>query len=281
MTTRRSFLGTLAAGAGTAALAKRAQASAGKPPLGLQLYSLRAQLKTDVPGTLKQVKEWGFEEVEAYTDFAANIAGALKDANLRASSMHVAYERLTKDMSGVLKDADTLGVRTIVNPYLPHKAKPYASREEILKAAHDFASFGAQCRAAGKRFGYHIHGQEFGPAPEGTLFDLLVKETGPEVGFEADVFWVTVGGGDPVKLMQKYPGRFWFTHLKDLSKSLPPHPPREEYNKYNVVLGTGTIDIKGIVEAGKKAGVETHYIEDESPDVLRQVPKSRAYYDSL
>jgi sugar phosphate isomerase/epimerase len=282
MTTRRNFLEVLAAGAGTAALAARARAAtAGKPPLGLQLYSLRDQLKTDVPGTLKQVKAWGFEEVETYTDFAANIAGALKDAGLRSSAMHVAYDRLQKDMSGVLKDADTLGVRTVVNPYLPHKARPFATREEIQKAAEDFASFGAQCRAAGKRFAYHIHGQEFGPAPEGTLFDVLAKESGPEVGFEADVFWVTVGGADPLKLMAKYPGRIWFTHLKDMAKAAGTDVPRAEYNKLNVVLGTGKIDIKGIVAAGAKAGVEMHYIEDESPDVLTQVPQSMAYYKSL
>jgi sugar phosphate isomerase/epimerase len=282
MTTRRNFLEVLAAGAGTAALAARARAAtAGKPPLGLQLYSLRDQLKTDVPGTLKQVKAWGFEEVETYTDFAANIAGALKDAGLRSSAMHVAYDRLQKDMSGVLKDADTLGVRTVVNPYLPHKARPFATREEIQKAAEDFASFSTQCRAAGKRFAYHIHGQEFGPAPEGTLFDVLAKESGPEVGFEADVFWVTVGGADPLKLMAKYPGRIWFTHLKDMSKAAGTDVPRAEYNKLNVVLGTGKIDIKGIVAAGAKAGVEMHYIEDESPDVLTQVPQSMAYYKSL
>ena len=282
MTTRRTFLEVLAAGAATAALAARARAAtAGKPPLGLQLYSLRDQLKKDVPGTLKQVKDWGFEEVETYTDFAANIAGALKDAGLRSSAMHVGYDRLQKDMSGVLKDADTLGVRTVINPYLPHKARPFASREEIQKAAEDFASFSTQCRAAGKRFGYHIHGQEFGPAPEGTLFDVLAKQSGPEVGFEADVFWVTVGGADPLKLMAKYPGRIWFTHLKDMSKAAAAEVPRAEYNKLNVVLGTGKIDIKGIVAAGAKAGVEMHYIEDESADVLSQVPKSMAYYKSL
>jgi sugar phosphate isomerase/epimerase len=282
MTTRRSFLEILTAGAATTALAKQARAAAdGKPPLGLQLYSLRNQLKKDVPGTLKQVRDWGFEEVETYTDFAANIAGSLKDAGLRSGAMHVAYERLAKDMSGVLKDADALGVRTVINPYLPHKVRPFASREEIQKAAEDFASFSTQCRAAGKRFAYHIHGQEFGPAPEGTLFDVLAKESGPEVGFEADVFWVTVGGADPVKLMQKYPGRFWFTHLKDLSKSAAPDTPRQEYDNLNVVLGTGKIDIKGIVAAGAKAGVEMNYIEDESPDVLAQVPQSMAYYKSL
>jgi sugar phosphate isomerase/epimerase len=98
----------------------------------------------------------------------------------------------------VLKEADMLGVRTVINPYLPHKARPFASREEIQKAAEDFASWSTQCRAAGKRFGYHVHGQEFGPAPQGTLFDVLAKESGPEVGFEADVFWITAGGADPV-----------------------------------------------------------------------------------
>lgn len=282
MTTRRSFLEVLTAGAATTALARRARAAAdGKPPLGLQLYSLRNQLKQDVPGTLKQVKAWGFEEIEAYGDFGANIAGAIKDAGLRCSAMHIGYDKLAKDMSGVLKEADALGVRTVINPYLPHKARPFASREEIQKAAENFASWSTQCRAAGKRFGYHIHGQEFGPAPEGTLFDVLAKGSGPEVGFEADVFWVTVGGADPVKLMQKYPGRFWFTHLKDMSTSAAPNTSRQEYNNLNVVLGTGKIDIKGVVAAGAKAGVEMHYIEDESADVLSQVPKSMAYYKSL
>jgi sugar phosphate isomerase/epimerase len=280
MTTRRSFLGTLAVGAAAAALPRRARA-AGKPPLGLQLYSLRNQLTKDVPGTLKQVKAWGFEEVESYGSYGASIAGALKDAGLRCRAMHVDYERLASDMAGVLKDADALGVKTLINPYLPHEAKPHASREEILKAAGDFAQWSKQCRAAGKRFGYHIHGQEFGKASEGSLFDVLAKESGPEVGFEADVFWISAGGADPVKLMSQYPGRFWFTHLKDMAKGSAPDREGEVPDSASVVLGTGTIDIKGIVAAGAAAGVEIHYLEDESPDVLRQVPKSVAYYRAL
>ena len=174
MTTRRSFLASVTGGAAAAVLTGRAPArAAGKPPLGLQLYSVRNQLKTDVPSTLRQVKVWGFEEVEGFGVYGAPIAGALKDAGLRCSAIHVGYDRLTSDMSGVLEDADVLGVKTIVNPYLPHAQKPFASREEILKAAGDFAKWSKQCRAAGKRFAYHIHGQEFGKAPEGTLFDVL------------------------------------------------------------------------------------------------------------
>ena len=112
MTTRRSFLETLAAGATAAAFAGRVSAAGStKPPLGLQLYSLRNQLKQDVPGTLKQVKDWGFEEVEAYSDFGAAIAGAIKDAGLRCGAMHVGYDKLKKDLAGVLKDADALGVQ--------------------------------------------------------------------------------------------------------------------------------------------------------------------------
>jgi sugar phosphate isomerase/epimerase len=277
MTTRRTFLGNVAGGTAAAALAGRAHVRAAfKPPLGLQLYSLRKQLEKDVPGTLKQVKAWGFEEVESYGPYGASIAGALKDAGLRCSAIHVGYEELTKDMAGVLKDADTLGVRTVINPSLPHKQKPSASREEILQAAGDFAKWSKACRAAGKRFGYHIHGQEFGKDGEGTLFDVLAKESGPEVGFEADVFWIAAGGADPVKAMGQYPGRFWFTHLKDMAKG-----SQSAAERANVVIGTGVIDIKGIVAAGAAAGVEIHYLEDESPDVLTQVPQSVAYYKSL
>jgi sugar phosphate isomerase/epimerase len=282
MATRRSFLGSLTGGAATAALVSRARAaSAARAPLGLQLYSVRDQLAKDVPGTLRQVKAWGFDEVESYGPYGASLAGALEDAGLRCGAIHVGYELLTSDLAGVLRDADALGARTIVNPYLPHEAKPHATREEILKAAGDFARWSKACRAAGKRFAYHIHGHEFGKAETGTLFDVLATESGPDVGFEADVFWVMVGGADPVELMRRHPGRFWFTHLKDMAKGTLPAREGQDFNRACVVLGTGVIDIKGIVAAGAEAGVEIHYLEDESPDVLTQVPKSIAVYRGL
>lgn len=282
MTTRRSFLSTVAGGAAAAALARRAHAAASaKPPLGLQLYSLRNQLAKDVPGTLQQVKAWGFEEVESYGKFGLPIKGALRDAGLRCRAMHFDYERLRDDMAGVLREADALGLKTVLNASLPHQAKPYASREEILKAAGDFAKWSKECRAAGKRFAYHIHGQEFGPAPEGTLFDVLAKESGPDVGFEADVYWVTFGGADPVKLMNQYPGRIWFTHLKDMVKGIAAGSEAGRRDESTVVLGTGQIDIPGILAACAKAGVEINYLEDESPNVASQIPKSVAFYRAL
>jgi sugar phosphate isomerase/epimerase len=283
MTTRRDFLGRLAAGVAAApALGGLARAAGGaKPPLGLQLYSLRVMLAKDVPGTLAQVKAWGFDEVETFGPFGAEIAPQLSAAGLKVKAMHMDYARLGGDMDGALRDADALGATTLVNPYLPHQSRPFASREEILKAAGDFAKWSKRCRAAGKRFAYHIHGQEFGPAPEGTLFDVLAAEAGPDVGFEVDVYWVAGGGADPLALMKKYAGRVWYTHLKDMAKGISPTSEAARREDSKVVLGTGQIDIKGIVAAGAAAGVEIHYLEDESADPAGQIPKSVAYYRTL
>jgi len=283
MTTRRSFLGAVAGGAAAATAFRGLAHAAGgtKPPLGLQLWSVRNMLAKDVPGTLAQVKAWGFDEVETFGPFGAEIAPQLKAAGLKVRAMHVGYDRLSGDMARALRDAEAVGATTLLNPYLPHQQKPMASREEILKAAGDFAKWSKQCRAAGKRFGYHIHGQEFGPAPEGTLFDVLAKESGPDVGFEADVYWVKAGGADPVALMKKYPGRIWYTHLKDMARGVAPGSEATHREESNVVLGTGQMDVKGILAAGPEAGVEVHFIEDESADPAGQIPKSVAYYKSL
>lgn len=282
-TTRRSFLGAVTGGVGAAmtlgGLAARAGAGA-KPPVGLQLWSLRKELEGDLPGTLKRIKGWGIDEVESagyYGRTAEAFAALLRSSGLRCRAMHRGWDDLSSDFAGVLRDADTLGASTIVNPYLPHdRSQRFASREEIHTAAAAFAKWSAQAKAAGRRFAYHIHGQEFGPAPEGTLFDVLVEEAGPDLGFEFDVFWVTYGGGDPVALMKKVPGRVWFTHLKDMARGT--EPGQKVGAEANVVLGTGMIDVAGVVAAGPAAGVEIHYIEDESPDPVAQIPKSLGWY---
>ncbi len=282
MTTRRSFLGAVAGGAAAATAFRGLAHAAGgaKAPLGLQLYSLRKAIAKDVPGTLKQVRGWGFEEVETFGKFGAEIASELKAAGLKVRSMHIGFDRLEKDMAGVLRDADAVGATTILNPSLPFKALP-ATREEVLRAAASFREWSKACRAAGKRFGYHLHGQEFGPAPEGTLFDALATEAGPDVGFEFDVYWIAYGGGDPVALMKKHAGRVWFTHLKDMPRGLAPGAPAAREESSKLVLGTGGLDIKGIVAAGPAAGVEMHFIEDESADPVGQIPNSVAYYRAL
>lgn len=284
MTTRRSFLGAVAGGLG-AAVAGRRRGFAGeakKLPLGLQLYSLRGALAKDLPGTLAQIRGWGIEEVESagfYKRTAAEFAGELKAAGLKCRAMHIGYDALGKSLDDVIKDAEVVGATTIVNPYLPHdRSTPLATREEMLRAADDFARWSKRIRAAGLRFAYHIHGQEFGPAPEGTLFDVFAEQVGPEVGFEFDIYWVVAGGADPLALMKKYEGRVWYTHLKDMAEGAKEKGFGPDTK---VVLGSGKLDIPAIVKAGPKAGVEVHFIEDESRDPVGQIPQSIEYYETL
>jgi sugar phosphate isomerase/epimerase len=284
MTTRRSFLGAVAGGLGVAAAGARLgyASEAKKAPLGLQLYSLRVALDKDLPGTLAQIKGWGIAEVESagfYGRTASEFAGELKTAGLTCQAMHIGYDALGSDLDGVLRDAEAVGATTIINPYLPHAdRRSPATREVILRAAADFAKWSKQIRSAGLRFGYHIHGQEFGPAPEGTLFDVLAEQAGPEVGFEFDIYWVVAGGADPLALMKKYEGRVWYTHLKDMAEGAK----EKGYGPdTKVVLGSGKLDIPAIVEAGPKAGVEINFLEDESNDPIGQIPQSVAYYQTL
>jgi sugar phosphate isomerase/epimerase len=286
VTTRRTFLGAVAGGLSAAALDRLASAAEPKKaPYGLQLYSLRREMDKDLPGTLAKIKAWGIDEVESagyHGRTAPEFAAELKKAGLRCLAMHVGWNRLKDELPVVLKEAEALGAKFVINPSIPFpRTQPKLSREQMLEAAGAFAKWSKDVRAAGLRFGYHMHGQEFAPAPEGTMFDVLAKESGPDVGFEIDVFWAIWGGADPLKLMEKYAGRIWLTHIKDMAKGTEVGKSGQDFAKLNVVIGTGMIDIAGIVRAGAKAGVEVHYIEDESTDPVANIPQSVGYLKGL
>src|SRR3954469_8620929 len=117
--TRRSLLCALggAAFVGRGLRARKADAATlPHPPggrLGLELYSLRNELKKDLPGTLKLVRDWGFEEVElaGFPSMSPQeTARVLRTAGLRAVSQFVDYERLRDDFTGVVRDAHALGL---------------------------------------------------------------------------------------------------------------------------------------------------------------------------
>lgn len=98
-----------------------------------------------------------------------------------------------------------------------------------------------------------------------------------------DIMWTHFGGGDPVALLKKYPGRWKLMHLKDLRKGTPKDMTGLTPDENDVPLGTGELDIPAILKAAKKAGVVHYFIEDESPahEVKEQVPQSIAYLKSL
>lgn len=292
MRSRRDFLMGVATGLGASALRPRWAEGADRPeiktvlngPVGLQLWSLREYLPKDLPGTLGKVRAMGFREVESaglWGHPAGAFKSALDKAELRCHSAHMSMERLRDDLSGALAEAKLLGATDVVCAWIPHDKS--FTRDDALKAAAAFNGFGKAARDAGQRFGYHCHGYEFVPAPEGTLFDTLAGAADASlVQFQIDAFHAYNGGADPSRLIEKHGGRVRSLHLKDRKKGLPVEagssgaPPEAD-----VPVGTGQIDFPAVLRAAVKAGVSYYFVEDESTDPLAHIPQSVAFLESL
>ena len=256
-----------------------------KGPLGIQLWSVRDYIPKDIPGTLTKVHDWGFREVElagTYGQTPAQFRQALDRAGLRATSMHVDFNRLRDSTSAALADAKALGVEYIGTAWLPHEG---AFTEQMARQfAADFNRIGKAARAQGLTFFYHTHGYEFQPTANGTIpFDVLMKESNPDdVKFEMDVFWVTRPGQDPVALLKKYPNRWIALHVKDMAKGTPTNdfsggaPASAE-----VAVGTGMIDYPAVLRTAQEIGVKKFYIEDETTDPLNNIPKSVSWMQTV
>lgn len=287
-TSRRRFLQTLAAATAAPALARRVAAQTAKLPipgvLGLELYSVRHLMPKNVPGTLDLIRSWGLTEVEGgpfEKHTAAETRALLDKHGLRMQSTLTGYERLRDDMKGVIADARALGATMVGTAWIPHEGA--FGRQHVDRALTDFAAWGKALKAENLTFFYHIHGYEFQPSADGTLMDTLIRNTPAEhVAFQADIFWVARGGGDPAGLLRTYPKRFISLHLKDIAKGTAlGDPTGSAPDEACVVFGTGQIDFPAVLAAAKAAGVRYHYIEDEHPEAEKQIPKSIEYLASL
>jgi sugar phosphate isomerase/epimerase len=249
-----------------------------KGPLGVQLYSVRNAISKDVPGTLARVRALGFREVElagTYGLTASQFRAELDRAGLRATSMHVGYERLRDSLAAVLDDARVLGVQYVGTAWIPHNDGPL-TEEGAHRAATDFSAWGRAARERGLQFFYHVHGYEFQPAASGILpMDILMRETpNDDVKFEMDVFWISRPGADPVAWLRKYPTRWRLLHLKDMRKGTATNVNTGSANpdETEVPVGTGQIDYRGVLRTAREIGVEKYYVEDETAEPFATMP---------
>jgi sugar phosphate isomerase/epimerase len=284
MHTRREFLSVVGAGLVASPVARVAPQDEIKTslngPVGLQLWSLRQYLPKDLQGVLTKVRALGFREVEGaglWKHTAEEMRAALDAAGLRCQSAHMTFERLRDDAKGAFAEVKAVGATWVVCPWIPHGDA--FTRDDAVKAAGAFNTYGKAAADAGLRFGYHCHGYDFVPSAEGTLFDTLAGATDPErVAFQIDVFHAFDGGADPAKLIDRYKSRVVSLHLKDLKKGVQVKvgtatAPAEE----DVPVGSGQIDMPAVLRAAKQAGTKLYYIEDESPDPWGHIPESIAY----
>jgi sugar phosphate isomerase/epimerase len=195
--------------------------------------------------------------------------------------MGTGYEGLVKDPQAVADHAKILGAKYVMVAWIPHKTGSF-NFENAKKAVEDFNTAGKVLKENGITLCYHAHGYEFWPHEKGTLLDYIITSTNPEyVSFEMDVMWIQFGGGDPVKLLKKYGDRWKLMHLKDMKKGIKKDLTGLTSPEHDVPLGTGELDIPGIVRAAKKIGIKHYFIEDESSNIKVSVPQSIAYLKGL
>ncbi len=255
-----------------------------KGPLGLQLYSLRDQFSRDVPATLDRVRDLGIQYVElagTYKLAPEAFKQQLDAKGLKPVSAHFPFERFRDDVEAVAREAQALGVQYAGCAWIPHQ-DPF-DEKTAREAAAIFNRAGAALAKHGLKFFYHTHGYEFQPHGAGTLFDLLLAETKPElVRYEMDVFWVVHPKQDPVKLLEKYAGRFELMHVKDMRRGTPTGLLTGKSDVTNdVAIGAGTLKWPEILKAAQQAGVKWYFIEDESPASIEQIPLSMRFLELL
>lgn len=249
---------------------------------GLQLYSLRNQFKTDIEGTLKTISDWGIEKLEGGDTYGmdeAEFRNLLERYNLEVVSIGVDYNDLKKDLSSVADKAERYGVSYLMCPWIPHNGDDF-TLEDTQNAIALFNKAGSYFKERGLTFTYHMHGYEFRPHGDGTLFDLMAQQA-TDFDFEMDVYWVKHGGEDPLELLNRYPDKFPLMHLKDMAKGIVGNDSGHEDVETNVVLGQGQIDMAAIIKRANELGVEHMFIEDESSRVLKQVPQSLNFLRGL
>lgn len=277
---RRTVLFSTLCAAALLPLCPSANAKLAKGPVGLQLYSVREQMSKDVPGTLAEVRSWGIKYVElagTYGMAPAEFKDQVKSHGLVAVSGHFPYEKWRDNPESAIAEAEALGLKYVGCAWIPHQG----AFDEVTcrQAAAVFNKAGALAAQHHMTFFYHTHGYEFQPFENGTLFDLLVRETNPkEVKYEMDIFWVAHAGQNPVQLLEKYPGRWALMHLKDMRKGTPTGLLTGSSPTSNdVVFGTGQLDLPAILRAAHKVGVKYYFIEDESKVSEEQIPQSLRY----
>jgi len=233
-----------------------------RPKTSLQLWSLRDRFREDFAATVQAVAELGFTGVETagYGNLnAADAAKAIKAAGLEISGMHVGIDRLRNEFNAVVDEAMLCETRDIICPFWP-KAQ-FRSAAACRTIASDLARIGERLAGLGFRFHYHNHGFDMNLVEGRPSIDWMMDATAPaHLGFEADVYWVKVGGLDPAQLIHEYGRRIRLLHIKDEKE-----------------IGSGPVDFEAVFAAADRVGVVEWYVievEKYSYEPLESVRRS-------
>jgi sugar phosphate isomerase/epimerase len=215
---RRAFITKSALAAAGAALTAGLPVIAGaasrkKIPVGVQLYSLRDQCKTDLAGMLSAVSRIGYRGVEFagyHGRTAKELRRMLDDNGLVACGTHTPYESVLPEKLGeTIEFNRTLGNRFLIVPWMQAKSK-----EEWEDKARQFNELADKLKSHRMWIGYHAHAHDFEKFGTETAWDIFFGRTKNSVIMQLDTSNCCEGGADPVVVLHKYPGRARSIHIK-------------------------------------------------------------------
>ena len=231
-----------------------AQPPTRKIPIALELYSVRNELSKDFVPVIEAVGKMGYQAVEfaGYYgwDKKPNELRKLLDENgLKCCGTHTALPTLEGD--NLKKTADLhhiLGNKFLICPSLSAR-----SAREWQDLAHKFNDISDRAREYGMLVGYHSHEGDFRKYDGKTAWEIFFDNTKPQVVHQIDIGNTLDGGGDPIALIRRYPGRTKTTHIKEHGG-----PP-------GAAIGEGTNDWPALFEAYETVGgTEWYIVEHET-----------------
>ena len=269
-----------------------------KFPVGVQLYSIKNEMKADFEGTLKKVSEMGYDGVEfagLHGNSTSDVKSWCEKYNLVPISAHVPIDEMRTNES-CLSDYAFIGCKYIVIPSIPQKYRP--GNEEYDEFKQICIELGKRAKSLGMTLCYHNHDFELELIGGKHALDLMYSDIPSEaLETELDTCWLRVGGVDPSEYVRKYAGRARIVHLKDYVGS-------KTENMYNLIsnkdekevtyesgkfefrpVGLGVQNFPEILKACEESGTEWVVVEQDSHaqdlSPLESIQKSIEYLKSL
>jgi sugar phosphate isomerase/epimerase len=236
-----------------------------KIPIGLELYSVRYDLANDVRGTLEKVAAMGYDGVEfagAPQHSAAELRAILDDTGLICCGWHTPLPLVQADtLAATIEFNRILDNDKIIIPGIPTELRQ--TRADWLKMAGIFNQLAADLAKEGMVTGYHNHHVEF-TALEGELpWDTFFGNTVDSVIMQMDNGNALMGGGDPVEMIERYPGRAVTVHLKPYAPSLAREDPHAGFRP---LIGEDEIEWEAFFQACETVGGTEWYIVEYESD---------------
>ncbi len=184
-----------------------------RPPMSVQLYTVRDHLEADPAGTIEALAAMGFTAVEPFG--LPSLPDAVRDAlAAHGLSTPTAHGSILASTAETITAASELGVQTIIEPY--QDPQRFADRESIAQVAAELSAAAEAAAAHGIAVGYHNHDAELSSSVDGVPALLVLAElTDPRVVFELDAYWAAVAGVDPAEIAIALGDRLIAIHVKD------------------------------------------------------------------